>query len=153
MAELPHTLRSCEPSQPDVAGQAQFDAGRKAVGGQLVGGSADEDLPAVPQVSDPGATVKDGPGVARLGVDECLSGVHAGPDPHREPSRPELGAQLALQGRGRSKCVERAGERGHEAVTLSLFERPHPAVCPDDVTDDRTEAGNCLRRRVRSRVP
>ena len=133
MAQLRHPFGVGQIAQPMGAQIGQPRVWREPLGDQFLGRAGEHGLPAMGEIAQPGGAVDRRADVVAFVAQLDLAGMQ----PDAQPDRGQRGP-LQLQRTGH--CVGRAGERGHEAVALTLLHRPHAAVAGDDFGDRLVEA-------------
>ncbi len=136
MDHLPHPLGTTEVLQPMRTKIGEVHAVRQLIEDQPRSRVRNEDLVTVPDrsqasASDHGLT-EVVPFVAQLG----FAGVHRHTHVELRPCRPGLSGEPSLGIDRRRNRIGRAGEHGHHAVALALFNRPHATVSGDDLVQD-----------------
>ena len=126
MAQLHHPLGAGQITQRVGAQICQPRIGGQPIGHQVFGGARQQRLAAVAEIAQPRGSVDRRAGVVAFIAQLDFAGMHSDAQPNRRQRR-----ALHLQGRGNR--IRGAGERGHEAVALTLFDWAHAVVGGDDL--------------------
>ena len=153
MDHLPHALGTAEVLQPVRPEVGQVHAVRQVVDDQAGGCVRDEDLVPVADRSKASASDHGLTEVVAFVAQLGLAGVDRHAHVEVGPRRPGLGHQGSLGIDRRGHRIRRTGERGHHAVALALFDRPHAAVAGDDLVQDLVVPGDRHGHRLRASAP